>query len=94
MALSAMNSLLCMRCCMREKSLQRAQHRATRRAREPASGLNRRISMLGSKARRSTCASAPDGVEVVQQHAHAHAAPGGVAQALQQRSVLASAWMA
>ncbi len=29
-------------------------------SREPATGLNMRISMLGSKARRITCASAPE----------------------------------
>ena len=58
-ALSAMNSLLCMRCCTREKSPTRLKMRPSCELRAPVSGLNMRISTLGTKASRITCASRP-----------------------------------
>jgi hypothetical protein len=57
--LSARNSLLCMRCCTREKSVTEPHSRPSADARVPATGLNMRISMPGSNAMRITSALRP-----------------------------------
>ena len=49
-ALSAMYSLLCMRCWMRLKSPSEPSARSAPAPRRPGSGLNMRISTLGTKA--------------------------------------------
>ena len=82
--LSAMKSLLCMRCWMRDASSSELKRRPRVEPRAPASGLNIRISMLGSKARRMHQRVAAGAVEVVQQDAHAHAAPRRIAHAAEQ----------
>ena len=58
--------------------------RPTSEPREPGSGLNRRISHVRLEGQAQHLRVLAHGVEVVQQDAHAHAAPRGLAHALQQ----------
>ena len=52
--------------------------------RPPGNGLNTRTSMFGMLPEMHEAAVLARGVEVVHQHAHAHAAVGGAADVLQQ----------
>ena len=80
---SAMNSLLCMRRCTRLKSSADAAKRVMRFCRPAGNGLNSRTSTFGCASRPRNSGSAPGGVQVVDQQAHADAAHAGVAQRAQ-----------
>jgi hypothetical protein len=93
-ALSAMYSLLCMRCWMRRSSCTEASARSTPAPRAPGSGLNMRISTPGTKAMPITRALAP---VLLKSSSRMRTRTPRAAAARTSRSssrVLASAWMA
>ena len=94
MALSAMNSLLCMRFWMRGTSFSDVMTRPINEAREPGRGLNNRISTLGSNARRSTWASFPAVLKSSSSIRTRTPRRAASRSACSRISVLASAWMA
>ena len=84
MALSAMNSLLCMRFWMRGTSFSDVMTRPISEAREPGSGIEQADLDVGLEGQAQHLGVLAHRVEVVEQDADAHAAPRGIAQRLQQ----------
>ena len=84
-ALSAMNSLLCMRWLSRPKSESDAAYLESRPPRPQQNGLNRRTSTFGNAASPMNSSIAADRVQIVDDQPHPHAAHCGVAQVAQQQ---------
>ncbi|AVS91839.1 hypothetical protein C8246_08665 [Paracidovorax avenae] len=94
MVLSAMKSLLCMRCCTREKSVSDPHSRPTMEPRGPATGLNMRISMFGWNARPITSALRPVLWKSSSSTRTRTPRRAAATTPRSSRSLLASAWMA